>query len=210
MTKPSYIDISPLISPKLAVWPGDTPFSRSVVLDTQRGDHLTLSSITTTLHIGAHTDAPRHYHKDGHTIDQVDLTPYIGMCHVVTPNIVHGLVVEGDWLNKLPSNTERILFRTSTRHQETFPVDFTAVSAGLIKALGKRQIKLLGIDSPSFDPYSSKDLPAHLALFHAGIANLEGLDLSLAPDGEYELIAIPLNIAGADASPVRAILKVIR
>ena len=76
-------DISPPITPGLAVFPGDTPVSREVLLDMQRGDPLTLSTLRATVHLGAHADAPSHYGRDGRTIDQQSLDLYCGPCRVI-------------------------------------------------------------------------------------------------------------------------------
>jgi arylformamidase len=202
------IDISPTISSALAVWPGDTAFSRKVAYDTSHGDHLTLSSVTTTLHLGAHADAPNHYARDGRSIEQVPLSAYVGPCTVMTPTIKDRLVVPGPWLDRLSPVTERVILRTASSYDHSrFAEDFVAIAPQLIPLLKLRGTVLVGIDTPSVDPFDSKDLPTHQALYKAGMVNLEGLDLSGAVDGDYELIALPLKIAGADASPVRAILR---
>ncbi|MFL6542052.1 MAG: arylformamidase, partial [Chthoniobacterales bacterium] len=72
--------------------------------------------------------------------------------------------------------------------------------------LKARGVKLLGFDVPSVDEITSKDLPNHHALGAAGIGIVESLDLSRVSAGVYQLIALPLKIAGADGSPIRAIL----
>ena len=81
--KPKIYDISPLISPRLAVFPGDQAFSRKVALDYAKGDHLVLSSLTMTSHLGAHADAPSHYHPRGETLEKRPLSPYLGCAQVV-------------------------------------------------------------------------------------------------------------------------------
>jgi arylformamidase len=201
------LDISPLISTKLAVWPGDTPLRRDVLCDIGQGSNIDLSTIHTTVHIGAHADAPRHYHKDGVTMESVSLDAYLGNCYV---HSVTGksLIEPSDCKAAVDSGAKRILFRTkSFPDPNNFNTDFTAFSAGAIELLGKAGVILIGIDTPSVDPFTSKDLPAHQMLFRYKIANIEGLILDEAHDGHYELIALPLRLDGFDASPVRAILR---
>ena len=203
------IDISPPVSERSAVWPGDVPFSRSVQLDMHKGHNLTLSSLTSTVHVGAHADAPSHYHADGATIDQVDLDAYVGPCTVVTVWRPSGGLIGVDACRPaLDKGAQRILFRTlSQPDPHHFNTDFVAFSPEAVEALGGGGVKLVGLDTASVDPYSSKELPAHNALFRHGIRNLEGLDLRHVEDGDYELIALPLRLVGFDASPVRAVLR---
>ena len=106
------------------------------------------------------------------------------------------------------TNPGRLLFRTdSVRDRKTFPERFTALSVELASLLGERGALLVGLDTPSVDPFDSKTLDAHHALARGRVAILEGLILDNVPEGLYELIALPLKLAGLDASPVRAVLR---
>ena len=101
----------------------------------------------------------------------------------------------------------RVLFRTdSFSKPDQWNDDFNSLSPELIDWLSSLGVRLVGIDTPSVDPSDSKDLPSHQALYRNDMAVLEGILLSEVPDGLYNLIALPLRIKGADASPVRAIL----
>ncbi len=91
--------------------------------------------------------------------------------------------------------------------RSVFPDPLTCLTVELIEYLAERGVVLIGLDSPSFDRFDSKDLPCHQALYRHGIANLEGLALEGVPTGRYELIALPLKLKGRDASPVRAVLR---
>lgn len=203
------IDISPAISPRLAVWPGDVAFKRQVQLDMAAGANLTLSSLSTTVHLGAHADAPSHFSPTAPSIDEVDLAPYIGPCAVITCSKPRGSLIEAsDVLPALTKGAKRILVRTlSYPDPHHFNTDFVAFSPDAIDAIGQAGALLVGIDTPSVDPYASKDLQAHNRLLKWGIRNLEGLCLSHVADGDYELIALPLKLVGFDASPVRAVLR---
>jgi len=201
------IDISPLLSEKTAVWPGDIPLKRQLLCEIKNGDNIDLSSLTSTVHIGAHADAPHHYHRDGVTIDSVSLEPYIGPCFVHTVRDT-ALITPKDCALPLAQGAKRILFHTGTfPNPEQFNQNFCAFSPEAIALMGESGVILIGIDTPSVDPFDSKTLPAHQQLYKYNIRNIEGLTLSHVMDGHYELIALPLALKGFDASPVRAILR---
>ena len=203
-------DISPILHAGIAVWPEDVGFSRQVHLAISGGSNIDLSSMTTTMHVGAHADAPSHYHRDGQAIDAIELTPYWGPCRVIQVLIAPGgLILPKHLLGHDTALPQRVLFATgSFPNPDVFNEDFVAFAAETIDALAKLGVQLVGIDTPSVDPFSSKDLPAHQALMRHGMRNLEGLVLTGVPAGDYELSALPLKIRGADASPVRAVLRV--
>ena len=197
-------DVSPLVSARLAVWPGDTPPAREVLLDLGRGDSVTLSTLRATVHLGAHADAPSHYGA-GPAIHEADLGKYLGPCQVVRVG-----AARGSRIGAMPGPllAPRVLFATGTYPDpEAFNADFAAFAPELVEGLGRQGVVLLGIDTPSVDLRDSKELPAHAACLRHGIAILEGLVLRDVPEGVYELIALPLKLEGFDASPVRAVLR---
>jgi arylformamidase len=199
-----YIDISPVLRPGIAVFPGDTAFSRNINMSFKEGQHLDLSDIRTTLHVGAHTDAPSHYHGKGKSIDQRPLSLYMGPCQVIKVKAKQRIRVE-DLSEEIKA--PRILFRTdSFLNPEQWHNDFSALSAELIHFLKTKGVVLVGIDTPSVDPATDKTLESHKAIFESDMAILEGIILSEVNPGRYQLIALPLRIEGGDASPVRAIL----
>ncbi len=200
-------DITPSITESFPVWPGDTPLTREVLLDMADGSNITLSTLRATVHLGAHADGPNHYGLNAPSIDQRDLTYYLGPCQVVRVVLGPGDRVS---VGKLPAviAAERLLIATGTYDpKKAFQKDFAALEPSLVEHLGRQHVRLIGIDTPSIDPYESKDLPAHRTILKHNMAILEGLDLSAVPEGLYELIALPLKLVGFDASPVRAILR---
>ncbi len=200
-------DITPPITPELAVWPGDTPPTRQVLLDLARGDNLTLSTLHATVHLGAHADAPSHYGAGAPSIEGRSLEPYLGPCQVIRVEAERGTRIEPDRIEP-DGGVERVLLATGTYPDPSaFNEDFAALSPALVDRLHERGVRLVGIDTPSVDLFDSKDLPAHGRFLAHDMAILEGLVLSDVPPGRYELIALPLKLAGFDASPVRAILR---
>ena len=200
------IDISPPISDKIAVFPGDVSFQRDVSMDVAQGDHLTLSSIRSTLHVGAHTDAPNHYSPDGSGIYSRSLNLYIGPCAVIEVARCEDGKIGMDYLpEELPA--PRILFKTgSFPDSQNWNHDFWFFCPQLVTNFAHRGGILLGIDTPSIDSSDSKSLPAHKAVSEHDLAILEGIILDQVDPGVYNLIALPLPLVDADASPVRAIL----
>lgn len=200
-------DITPRIEPGLAVWPGDTPFSSSLVHSIAAGTSTNVGSLTTTTHLGAHIDAPFHTESDGATIDRLQLERFWGPCWVIETPPVDLLLPEHLGDHDLTS-TPRVLFKTGTAlDRGRFPQRCTALSVALVDALAGRGALLVGLDTPSVDPLDSQTLDAHHALNRHGISNLEGVLLDEVPPGRYELAALPLRLVGLDASPVRAVLR---
>jgi arylformamidase len=200
-------DISPAITERLAVWPGDTPPSREVLLDMRRGDNITLSTLRATVHLGAHADGPNHYGADAGGIDSRPLDDYLGPCQVIRVEVPRKARVGVGHLNA-DIACERVLIRTGTYPDPNcFSTDFAALEPGVVECLHGRGVRLIGIDTPSVDLFDSADLPAHKTFLRLGMAILEGLVLDDVPEGIYELIALPLKLVDLDASPVRAILR---
>lgn len=200
------LDISPTLSARVAVWPGDTAFSRHVNLAIADGHNIDLSHITTTVHVGAHTDAPSHYAADGATIEQRPLQRYYGPCQVMRVAAGRGERITVAHLTG-PITAERVLFRTGTfPDPDVFNEDFAALSPGLVDHLAAAGVTLVGLDTPSVDLCHDAELLSHQAVARHDLAILEGVVLADVPDGVYTLCALPLKIEGADASPVRAVL----
>jgi arylformamidase len=207
-------DISPPLSPRLAVWPGDAPLTRELLLEIGKASpgssfvsNITLSTLRATVHLGAHADAPSHYGADAPAIQERSLDFYLGSCQVVRVAAQRGTRVTPEMLPG-PVRAERVLIATGTfPDPEDFNTDFAALSPELVLRLHEQGVRLIGVDAPSVDLFDSKDLPTHRAFLHCDMAILEGLVLTDVPEGIYELIALPLRLVGFDASPVRAVLR---
>jgi arylformamidase len=201
-------DISQTLRNDLPVWPGDTRFDLRRTWAMGPDVPVNVSAFTLSTHSGSHADAPFHYDAQGIAIDAVDPDIYLGPAQVVDARRARGIVTAEHILPQLMPDTTRVLIRTYEQApQQKWDDDFIAIAASLIDALAVRGVRLIGVDTPSLDPQSSKTMDAHLAVARHGLAILEGLVLDAVPFGRYELIALPLKIAGADSSPVRAILR---
>lgn len=203
------IDISRTLNAAIAVWPGDTPFQMQPALTIAAGAAVNLTTLTLSAHTGSHADAPYHFDAAGATLEQVGLAPYWGPAQVVTVHRAAGELTPADFAHVDLDAAPRLLVRSAASRQDPaiFPAEIVYPGPALIEVLAQHGVVLYGADAPSMDAIDSKTLPGHHALHRHGIAILEGLDLTPAPDGLYELVALPLKIAGGDGSPVRAALR---
>jgi arylformamidase len=203
------IDISQTLRPALPVWPGDTAFSLTRTWTLDADCPVNVSRLVLSTHSGAHADAPLHYSPDGADIAAVPLEPYIGEVQVFdVSDKGPRRITLADLAGGLAPGIRRVILKTFAKFEtEVWPFAFATPDPSLIEHLAGAGVLLIGTDAPSLDPETSKDLPAHHAVRRAGMAILEGLVLDEVVPGLYELIAPPLKIAGADAAPVRALLR---
>lgn len=201
-------DISPPVHAGSPVFPGDTPYQQTWAATLGPGCPVNVSSLTLSPHVGAHADAPLHYAADGVSIGDVPLEPFLGPCRVIH------VIDQGPWVRwehlahaviDLPA---RVLVRTYAR----MPVDrwdgsLAAYAPETVERLADLGVTLIGIDTASIDPADSKTLDSHQVIRRRGLRVLENLVLDDVPEGDYELIALPLKLTTADASPVRAVLR---
>jgi len=200
------IDITHPLSNSLAPWPGDTPFAFSFVARLREGASCNVGKLTCSIHTGTHIDAPYHYDDTGDKADELSLETFIGPCRVFHAQDLE--IMSRDVFAGLDGRvTPRVLLRTNASDDKSiFPKRIPILAADVPAWLGKQGVRLIGLDLPSVDQVDSKTLPIHHALGAANITILENLDLRNVAPGIYGLIALPLRLAGADGSPVRAVL----
>lgn len=208
MTKQLW-DISPPVDPGAPVFPGDTPYSQRWAAEIGPGCPVNVSAITLSPHVGAHADAPLHYDPAGAAIGTLDLAPFLGRCRVIHAIGVAPLVRPEHIAHALGADLPpRVLVRTYAKAPlERFDDALTAYAPETIELLADRGVLLVGIDTASIDPASSKTLDSHQVIRRRGLRVLENLVLDEVPEGDYELIALPLKLVACDASPVRAVLR---
>lgn len=203
----SWIDISQVLDEKIPVWPGDTPFRYNVSWSITESGSVNVGEINMSTHTGTHIDAPFHFDDDGKKVIQLDFNLYIGDATVV--NVPHLDKIGIKDLENMPlAGVRRLLLKTGAwRDRSVFPEFIPHIEPELAEYLAKQGVELLGLDLPSVDPLDSKELLAHHELNRHGIHILEGLVLDEIQPGKYELAALPLPLAQADGSPVRAIIR---
>lgn len=207
-------DITLPLTENITNYGGDKKPVFSTAARTTGSFTITTTTIALSVHTGTHVDSPKHMDPQGDGIDLVPLEVLVGSCAVVE---VSGDVssITAEFLAKHEdaiAKHKRVLFKTrdSCRWadaQHEFIPDYVYLAGDAASWLVQRQVKLVGIDYLSVDPYMDEEMPAHVALLKAGIAIVESCDLQGVPPGEYELICLPLRLVGLDGSPARAILR---
>ncbi len=200
-------DISPVVSPDTPTFPGDTPYSQRWVARIGYASTVNVSAITMSPHVGAHADAPLHYGREAPTIGAVDLEPFLGRCRVIHAIDRGPLITPAHLAHAADDLPPRVLVRTSQQASTRWSAVFSAFAPESIAWLAGLGVRLVGIDTPSVDPADSKTLDSHQQLLAHDMRVLENLVLDEIAPGDFELIALPLKLAHADASPVRAVLR---
>ena len=200
-------DITPIVSVETPAFPGDTTFSQQWTARIGPGCPVNLSAITMSPHLGAHADAPLHYGIDAPAIADVPLEPYLGPCRVIHAIDCGPLLTPEHLAHSSIGLPPRVLVRTCRNAPTTWSSAFTVFAPQTIAWLAGLGVRLVGIDAQSVDPADSKTLDSHRQLLVHGMRVLENLVLDNVAAGDYELIALPLRLAGLDASPVRAVLR---
>lgn len=199
------IDVTRPMSTGMPVWPGDPP-CRCGWSARLPGDGFNAAELSFGAHTGTHVDGPLHVLEDGASIGSLALDAFIGPAHVV--DVGDGFEIGAEWLAAhLPGECERLLLRTRAWHEPgVFPTRWPALTLEAARLLVERGVRLVGTDAPSPDAADAAGLPVHHVLLGAGVPIVENLLLDDVANGAYELIALPLRLAEADASPVRAVL----
>ena len=201
-------DISPPVHAGSPVFPGDTPYGQVWAARIAPGCPVNVSTLTLSPHTGAHADAPLHYDDAGAAIGAVDLAPFLGPCRVIHAIGVGPLVEWRHLEHALADLPPRVLVRTRRQAAvDHWDPELAAFAPATVEALADLGVVLIGIDTASIDPADSKTLDSHQVIRRRGLRVLENLVLDEVPEGDHELIALPLKLTTADASPVRAVLR---
>lgn len=200
-------DISPALAPYTPPFPGDEPYSQRWTARIGPDCPVNLCAITLSPHLGAHADAPLHYADGERAIGEVDLAPYLGHCRVIHAIGPARLIHPEHLSHAAEALPPRVLVRSCRAAPTAWSAEFSSFAPETIDWLAARGVRLVGIDSQSVDPADSKTLDAHHRLLHHDMRVLENLVLDDVPPGDYELIALPLKLTQACASPVRAVLR---
>ncbi|NRG19966.1 arylformamidase [Rhizobiales bacterium] len=204
------IDITPPVRSGMAVFPGDAQYRTKNTFAIGPECPVNVAEFSMSAHCGAHADAPLHYDGEGASIDALGLEDFIGPARVIDARGKGPLCLPEDIEEHLLDVPPRVLLRLETEvDYTTWRDDFRALAPETVGLLHEKGVKLVGVDVPSVDPASSKDLAAHMAFLRHDMRILENLALNLAESGDFELIALPLKLQGLDAAPVRAVLRTI-
>jgi arylformamidase len=203
------IDVTVPLSNELPTFPGDPIVTVEAAARIRDGAPCNLTRLSLGTHAGTHVDAPFHFEPDGATVDRLPLEALIGRARVVdvgARSAIDAAFLAGEDLRK----AERVLLKTRTSGRLAsgpFPTDFAYLTPDGAKALVDARVRLVGIDTPSVERFGDSDFAAHHTLLQAGVVIVESLDLSHVTPGEYDLICLPLLVAGADGAPARVVLR---
>ncbi|MGB7949666.1 MAG: cyclase family protein [Candidatus Binatia bacterium] len=201
-------DISLSLSAQTTRWLTAQPFELIERKRMSRGDANNSSSIHTSAHAGTHVDAPFHFVAEGATIESLPVDAFMGparVCEVQTDGQITAAHVAQLGLD----GEQRVLFKTRNSnllHKPEYDPTFVSFAVDGARALADLRVQLVGLDYLSV-ARADQQVPVHCAFLDHGIILLEGIDLSAVPAGRYELICLPVKIAGADGAPCRAILR---
>ncbi len=208
--KSEWIDISIPLHNGMVNWPGDAPFHRLETLKIANGDPCNLSQFCSSTHIGTHMDAPRHFLAHGHGIESMPLDATIGPARVIAihdPDLIRVKELERHRLG----SGERVLFKTRNSEHlwktNDFHERFVHIPQDTAAYLADLKVRTVGVDYLSVGGYETDSAETHRALLGAGIWLIEGLNLGQVEPGEYELVCLPLKLAGSDGAPARAVLR---
>ena len=205
------IDISVPLREGMAHWPGDVPFTR--VQRTRIGEDHAASNdslLMMSAHCGTHVDAPRHFLPEGTTVEAMELSLLIGPAYVLDCTAWQGHLTEEAFAG-VPAGVERLLVKTVNARATlsgSFDEHFTGLTESGALWLKRHGIRLFGLDYFSIGALDDGSIArAHRAfLSQAGAVALEGLCLEGVAGGWYDLICLPLKLAGSDGAPCRAVL----
>lgn len=204
-----WMDVTRTLTNDMIHWPGDPPFEWKRIADITGPGTANISQITTCVHAGTHIDAPLHFMTDGKDISELPLSQLCGPAVVVEVAEPRDVAVEDLEAGDIEPG-ERVLLKTVNQalwDEPEFTRDFFGISGDAAMWLVDREAPVVGVDYLSVDSYHNTEKPAHYALLGNGVVLIEGLDLSAVAPGRYDMIALPLKIAGSEGSPARVILR---
>jgi len=207
---PRLVDVSVSLQPGLATYPGNPEFELQPIKRVAAGASSNVSRLVLGTHTGTHVDAPRHFFDDGAGVDALPLDLLIGRARVIDLPHRGGITAEHLAAAGLREDL-RVLLRTPNsalwNTSDGFHTDYTYVTEDAAKFLVAQGVKVVGVDYLSVEQFKKPGAPAHHVLLGNGVIIIEGLNLSDAEPGAYEMYCLPLRIANADGAPARVVLK---
>ena len=208
-----WIDVTATLDPATTpVYEGDAPMTFQFLKDMRKGDALTLSVYSLGAHSGTHIDAPMHFVAGGAPIDRVPLEPLIGPARVIDiPDAVQAIDA-AELQRHRWRGSERVIFRTRSSvrgwmKSPTFHRDFAYIAPDAAQLLADAGVRLVGIDYISAEQFGAPAPTTHRILLGKGIPIVEGLALEGVSAGDYDLIVLPMKVAGHEGAPARAVLR---
>jgi arylformamidase len=207
---PRLLDVSVLLAPGLPAYPGNPPFEITPVKRIANGDSSNNSRLVMGTHTGTHVDAPRHFFDDKAGVNALPLEMLIGRARVI--DLPHRGGITAAHLRAAGLREDlRVLLKTPNSAlwnlSDGFHSDYTYITEDGAKFLVDQGVKLVGVDYLSVEQFKKAGAPAHHMLLGNGVIIIEGLNLSDAEAGPYEMYCLPLRVKDADGAPARVVLK---
>jgi arylformamidase len=207
---PRLLDVSVLLAPGIATYPGNPELEITPVKRIARGDSSNNSRLVMGTHTGTHVDAPKHFFDDKPGVESLPLELLVGRARVIELPYRGGITQEHLKEAGLREDL-RVLLRTPNsalwNSGDGFHQDYTYITEDGARFLVDQGVKVVGVDYLSVEQFHKPGAPAHHALLGNGVIIIEGLNLSEADAGQYEMYCLPLRIAGGDGAPARVVLK---
>jgi arylformamidase len=203
-------DISLPITPAILVYPGNPGVAFTSHQAIARGDSANVSAISFGSHTGTHVDAPRHFDDAAGGVDAIAIERLVGPATVMEFDDSVRSIGRAELDRAGLRAARRVLLKTRNSrllHEREFASDYTFVAPDGAEFLVESGVELVGIDYLSIEQFKSGHHRTHLTLLRRGIVILEGLDLSAIAPGDYELLCLPLRLAGLDGAPARVVLR---
>lgn len=205
MTTSSWLDVTLPLEESTPPYPGDPGLAIQTLRDYERGDALRLSAVSLSAHLGTHVDAPLHFVREGKTIEQIALETLIGAAQVIEVWTSGGISAER-LARHLPPSCSRLLIKTSKSEQLT-PRPTAWLEPEAARLLLENGVRLVGIDSPSVDSITAEQARTHRLLLEKEVVIVENLMLHEVSAGTFEMICLPLKLAGLEGAPARVVLR---
>lgn len=207
---PSWIDVSVPLRTGMVRWPGDIPVEIKTRVSIEEGSEYNLTALSMGAHTGTHLDAPRHFLRDGLSVDRMPPELMVGPARVLAfPGVP--VVTRAELAPYRITRNESILFKTDNSKRpwwnESFREDYVALSFEAASLLVQLGVALVGMDYLSVAPYQFQSAEIHRALLQAGVWLLEGVNLSGVGSGEYDMVCLPMKLVGSDGAPARVLLR---
>jgi arylformamidase len=208
-----WIDVTATLDPATTpIYAGDAPMKFDFIKDMRKGDPLTLSAYSLGAHSGTHVDAPMHFVRDGASIERLSLDPFIGRARVIDIDETVQAITAAELGRHQWKGAERVLFRTRSSvrgwmSSSTFHRDFAYIAPDAAQLLADAGVKLVGIDYISAEQFGAPAPLTHRILLGQGIPIVEGLSLGNVSAGDYDVIILPIKVAGHEGAPARAVLR---
>lgn len=211
-----WIDVTFPVFENMTGWPDQPPASFDTLSSIHEGDQAKVTILHLSAHSGTHMDAPNHFMAEGIDIGRAPFEVGLGPCRVAhidcEEHVLPAHLEAYEARTRRLAAGERLILRTPNTDQKfwlqaPFNYDYRGISPEAAHWIAERKLLMIGVDYLSVGPYYEGNPQTHRALMSANVWIIEAVDLRQIAEGDYDMICLPLKIAGSDASPIRVLLR---